>query len=613
MIALTTPLVLASLPPLAGIFIYAYLRHGRGKKVTVASVMFLRKLPRISSARRKLHIPWKLILELACLVLLLLGLAGLYREQLGTRVVVIVDNSLSSGALLRANGEAVLAAELRLAKSEISNLDSSALITLISTSPLSRELSSAPVSISQAGQLIEKIEAGFGSDGLDGLLARYLGDPQIDQVLVFSDRRVQGEQISKRLRLFNPLSTEDSRQNIALSKLNLFEGEGGKYGVEALVSSYASQSYNGELLLQNVLLSGETRDLGRQTFTLAPHSSQTVRFATIAEAKAIKLSIVGAKDISSQVLNALPDDDFGFLTREISGTDILLVGPVSAQALGLQGLRGLKFNWLDSKSLTAQALEAGQKNARGIIFHRVAPATLPQKSSLFIVPPGDSVLFPHAKESEGGPVSRWNATHPLLKYINLATLSLKRSTTFSMPPWGEQLLSLPQGIVLFGGETHGNKYVVSGFELFPFEGKSSPVLSILTLNLFNWLFDASGSSTSFEPGALVPQSENVVSINLIPQNLDLKIGQVVPRPGVLVVTNNKGDTELSAFNFFSPTESDLESAAPISLALSADSVKSSRQAEPLKIFLALLLIGLLGAELAFRINGLRVQSKKVMQ
>ena len=613
MIALTSPLVLAALPPLAGLFIYAYLRHGRGKKVTVASVMFLRKLPRISSARRKLHIPWKLILELTCLALLLLGLAGLYREQLGTRVVLVIDNSLSSGATLRANGETALAASQRRAQQELGELDTRALVTVVATSPVNRELNPTPITSTQARELVTKMEPGFGSDGLEGILARYLGDPQVDRLLVFSDRRIQGEQSTKRLQLFNPLSSDDSRQNIAISDLNLFESEAGRFGVEVTLNSYAKQSYSGELLLQSVLLSGELRDLGKQRVSLGAHSNQSVRFSSIEDAKAIKVSLVSSKDVSLQAQNVLPDDDYGYLTREVSGANILLVGPLSAQALGLEGLRGLKFNWLDSKSLSAAALEAGLKNARGVIFHRVTPATLPDKSSLFVVPPSDSTLFPPNKDSQGGPVARWNATHPLLKYINLATLSLKRSATFSLPPWGEQLLSLPQGVVLFGGETRGNRYVVSGFELFPFEGKTSPVLSIMTLNMFNWLFNASGNTTSMQPGALVPQMDGALSANLLPSNHEIKIGQVVPQPGVLVLTNNKADSKLYAYNFFSAVESDLENTAPISLVLSAESVKSSRQAEPLKMLLALMLVALLGAELAFRLNSLRLHSRKVVR
>ena len=611
MIGLSAPLFLVALPPLAGLLVFAYLRHGRGKKLTVASIMFLRKLPRISSARRKVHIPWKLILELACLSLLLLGLAGLYREQIGRRIVLVIDNSLSTGALLRSSGTSVLTAALKQAHTELDQLDSQALLTVVTTSPLSRELNPTPVDVTQAHALVSTVEAGYGSDGLEGILARYLGDPQIDQLMVFSDRRVQGEQSTKRLKLFNPLSSDDSRQNIAITNLNLFDSAPTRIGVEVSLNSYANQSFNADLLFQSVLLSGELQDLGRQNISLNAHATQVVRFPNIGDSKAIKVSLVSAKDATTQALNALPDDDSGYLTRELSGAKILLIGPLSPQVLGLEGLRGLKFNWLDSKTLTTTALQAGMKTARGAIFHRVTPPTLPPMPSLFIAPPADSSLFPPTKESPGGPVARWNGTHALLKYINLATLSLKRSATFSLPPWGEQLLSLPQGVVLFAGETQGNRYAVSGFELLPFEGKSSPVLSIMTLNMFNWLFNASANTTSLEPGSIVPQMDSTASVNLLPMNRELKIEQNVPQPGVLVLTNKNADSKLYAYNFFSAAESDLENTAPIGLNLSAESVKSSRQAQPLKILLALAIIALLAAELAFRLYALRSQAKKV--
>jgi len=611
MIGLSTPLFLVALPPLAGLLVYAYLRHGRGKKVTVASIMFLRKLPRISSARRKLNVPWKLVLELFCLSLLLLGLAGLYREQLGTRIVVVIDNSLSSGALLRANAESVLSAEKRLAQLQLNELDSRALVKVVVTSPVSRELNPKPVGASQAIELVSAIEAGFGSDGLEGILARYLGDPQIDQILVFSDRRAQGEQATKRFQIFNPLSSEDSRQNIAITNLNSFESEATKYGVEVSISSYATSSFSADLLFESVLLSGELRELGRQHFTLSSRSSQTIRFLNLGDAKAIKVSIVSAKDAITQSLNALPDDDIGYLTREKSGANVLLVGPLSPQALGLDGLRGLRFNWLDSKSLTSAALQAGVRTARGAIFHRVTPATLPPIAALFVVPPSDSTLFPPRHEAPGGPVARWNATHALLKYINLATLSLKKSHTFALPPWGEQLLSLPQGVVLFAGETQGARYAVSGFELFPFEGKDSPVLSILSLNIFNWLFNANGNVASLEPGSMVPQMENLASATLLPANHQLKAGEPVAQPGVLVLTSSSAESKLYAYNFFSTTESDLENNPRINIILSAESVKNGKQEQPLKVILALILIALLSTELAFRLYALRNQKARV--
>lgn len=610
MIALTTPLVLSALPPLAGLFIYAYLRHGRGKKITVASVMFLKKLPRISSARAKLHIPWKLILELICLALLLLGIAGLYREQIGSRVIVVIDNSLSSGAILRSTGRSALEQEKQLALEQLSNLDAQALVTLAITSPVSIELNSIPQSAQSLLESVRNIKAGYGSDGLEGTLARYLSNPEVDQILVFSDRRIQQEQSIKRLQLFNPRKLDDPRDNIAISNFQLFESQPGKFGAEVTVSSYARQSFSADISLQSVLLNSDLKEITRQRLNLAAHSTQTVRFNDISDAKAIRVAIQESNDISTKSLNALPDDDAAFLTRDLNAANLLLVGPVSAQSLGLEGLRGLKFQWLDSKTLSTAALNAALKNARGVVFHRVTPVTLPNTSALFVSPPNDSALFPPLKDSSGGPVAHWNATHALLKYINLATLNLKHSATFALPPWGEQLLSLPQGIVLFAGETQGNKFVVSGFELFPFEGKNSPVLSILTLNIFNWLFASSDASAAFEPGARVPQIDGFKTANLIPLNLDLKLEQIVPAPGILVVTDKDAESKLFVYNFYSSTESDLENTAPITLSLNAENVKSSQQPQSLKNILAVALLALLSFELVMRLRSFTPKARR---
>ena len=51
----------------------------------------------------------------------------------------------------------------------------------------------------------------------------------------------------------------------------------------------------------------------------------------------------------------------------------------------------------------------------------------------------------------------------------------------------KSIINSEQGSILFAGESRGFRFAVLGFEIFPFEGSKTPALSVLTLNLLNWL------------------------------------------------------------------------------------------------------------------------------
>jgi hypothetical protein len=128
-----------------------------------------------------------------------------------------------------------------------------------------------------------------------------------------------------------------------------------------------------------------------------------------------------------------------------------------------------------------------------------------------------------------------------------------------------------EGPVACAGESGGARYVVLGFELFPFDGKKNPPLSVLTLNLLKWLFQSIGSSSGLPVGSTVDVPEAATSARYkTPTPTDLEIlpaRSVKPaRPGIVDFFDaNGGKVGAVAMTFFAPRESNLSLESAVEL------------------------------------------------
>src|SRR6187402_3353415 len=101
MFTFLAPFWLIAIPIAAGLLIFAYLRHGRNKQNKISSLYFIKQLsPSIASGRRKMSLPWRLLLELLVLIALIAALSGIFLNNSSQRAILVIDNSLSMAALL---------------------------------------------------------------------------------------------------------------------------------------------------------------------------------------------------------------------------------------------------------------------------------------------------------------------------------------------------------------------------------------------------------------------------------------------------------------------------------------------------------------------------------
>jgi hypothetical protein len=187
------------------------------------------------------------------------------------------------------------------------------------------------------------------------------------------------------------------------------------------------------------------------------------------------------------------------------------------------------------------------------------------------------------------------------------------------PDTAQPFVFVAEGPVACAGEQNGFRYVITGFELFPFDGLRSPTVSIFTLNALRWLFEGAGgvshSNALIGTVTLPYEASSVRTLAPLPETLTTAPTKsvVVRAPGILSVRRGdagaKEDGEsLVAVNAFSNEESDLSRQYSISVSDAMPqqsapprSTVSERDGAPLEWFLAVGLLVVLGLDLIRRI------------
>jgi hypothetical protein len=179
---------------------------------------------------------------------------------------------------------------------------------------------------------------------------------------------------------------------------------------------------------------------------------------------------------------------------------------------------------------------------------------------------------------------------------------------FRSPPAATPILFSAAGPIACAGEDKGARYLITGFELFPFDGAKNPTISIFTLNAFKWLFQNSEAATTGELPTRITLPESVTEAGYLhPENLKLNVegGSIAPQvPGIVQLEEEDGDERYLALNSFEEKESNLKQGTPLALptttpnATTASSPATSRSLISILALIALLVIA---ADLARRV------------
>ena len=564
-VSLLTPGWLLLIPVAATGLVYAYRRRGRGPSITVGTTFLLKQLARQSSFRRTFAPPIRFFFELFLLTFLLLIAAGIAFRGGERQIAIVVDNSFSMFTQVLSRAPSI--SRLEIATTEVRELLTSlspfTKVSLYASAPELHLLTDKGVAPATALAALDTLHGAFASDRLDADLSPLLNNRALESVYVWSDRGLPPPSsipTPQALQLHS-LNFGEHSNNIAVTGLRIVRAGGSSTEVqlEARVTAFSNAATSVTVALRRHIGSPEPIAAAQQVVTLGPGETQSVRFNGIKRADAYSVAISTGPSRSPSDRNALIEDDVGFISASSARRTIQVVSPKKLTELGLQQINSFDFQE-GSGTVQGNSLQ---------LFHQTMPSTLPNTDALIIAPPAGRGAFAIAQTMKDVIPTRWIDAHPLVTYAKLDLLLLPEARPIEGPTWARAVVSSSSGALLVAGEYRGHRYIVAAFELLPFEGKRSPLLSVLTLNCLQWLSNATLDAGYSTPFSALPGAE--ISAIITPQGAraaiarDASEGVRLTEVGLYRIIRGSNEEALLPVSFFDERESDLRNQSPLML------------------------------------------------
>ncbi len=576
------PIWLAAIPLALAALVYLFRKRGSSKPQVAATLFLLSRIPQYSPHRRRFLPPLQFWLELVLALALALAASGITSRKTGERIAVVVDTSKSMGARSGAY-ETRLEAALRLAQVDVSQAPGDATFAVytlgrgLTLQNRSEELGGL-VSQSKALEGLSQLRSTYEVDNLSDLVRELIGSREYDGVWLYTDKRVEGVGPTGYLRVTSVPYDPDLVNNVWISSVALRGDE--RSDIEVGVSRVGGG--NDEISLSAICtdrLSGETFTSQPLTQRIAAHANKLVQLAKLT--KPWSYCRIALNHVDGDLLEL---DDEAWIVRSQKVGDFGLISALSPEALGVNRLPFGRFVALSGDE------EANSRDLLGVIYHRTAPKAAPESAAMVVYPDVGTKLWGGVvvgdvkkMNSESVEISRWDESHPILRYVRPGLLALPTARVLKCPSAAQPIVYSASGPIVCAGEEHGKRFVIVGFEVFPFDGLKTATVSILTLNILHWLSESAiaNGADLVDVTALKAESSDQVKVIAPRQELVEQRGSQtthVPRPGVVAIAK-KGDMStnerLIAVNALSDQESDLSLQAPIELGLSSATAAQS--------------------------------------
>lgn len=547
-LSLVSPWILLSAPLAIGLLVYIFRVRGDSRSAVVSTLWLLRELPQRPLGRRFFVPPPQFWIELALFLSLVCAAAHFVTVKRGEHIAILFDTSLSMSAETSA-GSRLEQMKARAVK-DISHAPASTVFTLHSTSGALSQASTRLDAGDAIAREIRRLAPSFATDTIQESLQMLLADSSNDKVWVYTDHEVRQTEPSSRLVISSPIDTEQNPRNVWIHALARSSANESSLvvslkssGIKRSDVTLSPECYLDGRSLQVPFVSGQAVPNEITTLTVGP-------LPTTWDYCHVRLSTPTAQ-ASEQLLN----DNDAWIVREQALTQVSLLSALAPAQLGLTAI----------PFITVSTSAARAPSTHAVIIHRQASTTPIESPTLMVFPPvGKLPLGGEAYESKSQTISRWDEAHPILRYVKPSLLSLSEARTLNCPITAKPILFSELGAVMCAGEERGNRYVISGIELFPFEGNKSPTLSILLLNTLTWLFSANGISPSdrLPTTILLPKSATEISF-VAPSQDPISISPLhaatIEHPGVVRIASPSAPSSFMAFNTLSDYESDLTS------------------------------------------------------
>ncbi len=544
-----SPVYLLLIPAVLGGLLYAYRKGGRGKEVMVSTLLIFKKLTAPPRTRQKFWPPLRFFIELILLIALSLAAAGLFQEGFKNRYGIIIDNSFSMFARNK-NGERHIDIAKRDAKTFLGSLSFGEGAKVCQTSPSLSCLSNDVVDSGRAMDLIDSIEVAYGEDEIDQAVTSLLSDPSVDKVIVISDKPpATQDKPNSRVLVKSSSDLVEPLPNVAISSVRVDKLENEKtIKIGIAVAAFGLETASLDVQVDSIeIINGEMNTSAgpKRAISIAGGGVGQAEFS-LPEALGYSITLLFPERAS---WNSVSEDDRAFIAPKVSRGGGVLVSQFTTKELGLDRISTFSF-----KNFKPEDPNLVINGSDFVIYHNVSTSELPDTNALYVNPLSDGPFFELIKKetenNERVEVTSWDETNPITSYLKLSLLNFTEVNALKGKLGSNAVVTTNIGPAVLGLEQNGKRYAAVGFEILPFKGNSSPILSILTLNVLKWI-SGRGISAGYEEVPSVLAKEDV---NLIASHN----GDSLPKDGMVMKPDIflRADNTASAFNFFSEGESD---------------------------------------------------------
>ncbi len=529
-----------------------YLIKGRARREAFSSLLLLREISSRSRERPwgRLYLPPLFFLQLLLLILLILALAEPILLVPPSNIAIILDNSASMQA--DEGGQSRFALAQDEAGNLLRNLSLGARVHLYLTVPRLERTKEEAMSPSEAVAVVSRLrpyDLGDPPGDYGDRLWRLTKENKYERTYFLTDHPAQGD--GGRIRV---ITVGRPKENLALTS---FQVTGSSFATSQLEARLEATHFSSREEKIKINLKGGGKVLASRTLNLQARQSISISFQGFPHFPYYEAEIEGKDGL-------LLDNRRYAVSPASRSLRILAISPRPQPLYSLRSIPGV--------SLEVIAPEAYAKRSRSDhsveIFHLSAPAALPRNHALFVLPPDENPLVSLGKPLSRPLVSSWNEPHPLTRYINFALFRPSYSRPLQPRSFGTAVIESPEGPLAVTAEREGFRYLVLGFDPFPFLGRDNLPVSIFTLNLLDWFYGASGlkSIATGEPLVLSPRFRGGVVTTPLGEKLPIQEGRTVPdltlSQGIYEISHGQ-EKELVAVNLQDTKESDLTEPAPI--------------------------------------------------
>jgi Ca-activated chloride channel homolog len=528
----------------------------------------------------KLRLPPIFFLQLLLLALVIVALAEPVFSVRTSKIAIVFDNSASMQTLFGQQTRFALAQEK--ARGLLADLGPTARADLYLTVPRLEKVRGTSLGPVEAAGILGTLTPYDLPDApidYQAVLSQMAIEEKYDRVYLITDHPVAGQTDVLRV-----LTVGAPRDNFAVSSFNVSRSSlvGSRLEATAEVANYSGKDER-----ITAVLRGGGGVLASRDLIVEAGKTATATFAGFPNHPYYELEI--------DIRDGLSVDNRRFAVPPAAqNLRILGISPRPQALNSLRSIPGVSLDLVapqeyDKTDRTGYSLE---------IFHYSTPAALPANPALFVLPPDNNPLAELGKPVSRPIVSSWREPHPLTRYVNFALFRPAFSRPLKSRLSGEAIIESPAGPLVLATERSGVRYLVLGFEIFPYLGRENLPVSVFTLNLLDRFFHGSGAEHRATGSPLIFNAAQQGNVLLTPTG-----DKVVLSPGAnsfrathfqgLYHVERGGQRELFAVNLENKKESDLRQPTPIAIreaSSAADNMSALFSIWPYLLLISLLLL-----------------------